>query len=511
MKPWVRNIACLLAGVAFASAAEAPLQMSVFAVADDVLKYLATPADRDKAAAIFREMHITGIFLEGRRGDTYVSPETMRPIRDYFVSKGFRVSGGIATVPGQQFAAREDGKSGWINFQDPKSQRDLANFFHENAQVFDEIIIDDFYCTNDKSPMSEKARGGRAWGDYRRDLLVGLLQPMVFQPARAARPDVRLIIKYPQWYDRFHLFGYDPARMSKPFDRVWVGTEVRNPQTRRMGFVQPTEGYMNFRWITSVAGEKVFGAWFDHIECTPQNFVDQAYQSVLAGARELTLFHMGDVMEGHPGHALLKRAWGELSALKEKVRARSLQGIPFYKPVDSASDENVFLMDYLGMIGLPVVPASQYPAEAKVAILGVQAAGDPEIAAKMRKHLARGAKLILTPALVQKLGKTGEDLAKRRGVEVWKVRTFSEEDYARAGERLLAPNKLDWVEMPQGQLDPIRNRFLAPLGVKLSAPAGVAFYMFGGARCFYNFLDHPVEVVLNGQKVPIAANSLAWR
>src|ERR1035437_5596073 len=168
MKPWLRNIACLLAAVAFASAAEAPLQMSVFAVADDVLKYLATPADRDKAAAIFRDMHITGIFLEGRRGDTYVSPETMRPIRDYFVSKGFRVSGGIATVPGQQFAVREDGKSGWINFQDPKSQRDLANFFHENAQVFDEIIIDDFYCTDDRSPMSEKARGGRSWGDYRR-------------------------------------------------------------------------------------------------------------------------------------------------------------------------------------------------------------------------------------------------------------------------------------------------------------------------------------------------------
>jgi hypothetical protein len=504
MRTWVCTIAGWLIAAACACAAEPPLQMSVFAVADDVLKYLTTPGGRDQAAAVLRDLHITGIFLEGRRGDTHVPPETMRPIRDYFLAKGFRVSGGIATVPGRQFAVREDGKLGWINYQDPKSQRDLAGFFRENASVFDEIVIDDFYCSDDRSPMSEKARRSRSWGEYRRDLLTGLLQPMVFQPARAVRPGVRLIIKYPQWYDRFHLFGYDPARMSEPFDRVWVGTEVRNPQTRRMGFVQPTEGYMNFRWIASVAGDKVFGAWFDHIECTPQNFLDQAYQSVLAGARELTLFHLGDVMEGHPGHALLKRDWDALGALKERVRARPLGGIPFYKPVNSDSDENVFLMDYLGMIGLPVVPASQYPAEAKVAILGVQAAGDPELAAKMKRHLAHGAKLIVTPALARKLGKLP-------GVEVWNVRTFSEDDYTRAGERLLAPTKVAWLEMPRAQLDALRNRFLAPLGVKLSAPAGVAYYMFGDAHCFYNFLDHPVEVVLNGQKVPIAANALVWR
>ena len=49
---------------------------------------------------------------------------------------------------------------------------------------------------------------------------------------------VRLIIKFPQWYDRFHLFGYDPPRMAEAFDKVWVGTEVRNPLTRRGGLNQ---------------------------------------------------------------------------------------------------------------------------------------------------------------------------------------------------------------------------------------------------------------------------------
>ena len=152
---------------------------------------------------------------------------------------------------------------------------------------------------------------------------------MMIDPARAARPDIRMIIKFPQWYDRFHLFGYDPPRMAALFDQVWVGTEVRDPKTRRMGYVQPTEGYMNFRWLASVAGTKTTGAWFDHIECPANVFADQAFMSVLAGARELTLFRLGDLMEGHPGDAVLARRMPELFELAAKVSGKQPHGCRF--------------------------------------------------------------------------------------------------------------------------------------------------------------------------------------
>jgi hypothetical protein len=99
----------------------------------------------------------------------------------------------------------------------------------------------------------------------------------------------------------------------------------------------------------------------------------------------------------------------------------------------------------------------------------------------------------------------------RGTVMVWNVRTFSEADYQKTQERLLAPAKLGLPEMPRALADDLRQRMMAPLGVALSAPAGVAYYMFGNAQCLYNFNDGDVEVILNRQPLKLAANALMWK
>ncbi|NUQ11759.1 MAG: PD40 domain-containing protein, partial [Gemmatimonadaceae bacterium] len=347
--------------VTSALADDQSLRISVYATAGDVLRHLGSDEQCERVLAALKPLGVSRLFLEGRRGDEYVPAAQLGRVRDFFLRHQIQSAGAIATVPGADFGIRQNEALGWLNWTTEKTQRDVAAFFAENAPVFDELIVDDFFCTADTSPVSAAERGPREWGEYRRELLVSLIQPVMLQPARRAHPSVRLIIKFPQWYDRFHLFGYDPVRMAAPFDQVWVGTEVRNPQTRRMGFVQPTEGYINFRWLRSAAGSKVRGAWFDHIECTAQNFVDQAFQSVLAGARELTLFRLGDLMENHPGDALLAAKLPELRDLAGKVGLQNPRGIAFYKPPDSDAGENLYLMDYLAMIGLPVLPAAAYP------------------------------------------------------------------------------------------------------------------------------------------------------
>ena len=489
-------------------ASDASLRVSVYATAGGVNRYLATEPGRRQAIAALKRLSVSKVFLEGRRGDEYVPPELLRAARDDFRQAGLEVAGGIATVPGKTFGVRQTGPLAWLDYEAGKTRRDIAAFFRENAAVFDEIIVDDFYCTMDVSPASERARGQRPWGEYRRDLLVSLIEPMIAAPARAVRPGISLIIKFPQWYDRFHLFGYDPARMPAAFDRVWVGTEVRNPATARMGFVQPTEGYINFRWLAAVAGAKVEGAWFDHIECTARNFLDQAYQSVLAGARELTLFSLFDVMEGHPGHALLRAAMPELRELALKVRRAPLRGVAYYKPAGSDAGDNLYLMDYIAMLGIPVVPVAQYPAGAKAAILGVQAAADTALLEHMRRHVDSGATLVLTSGLLQRLGDEGARLvaAGRGRVLVWNVRTFSEQDFRDAGEYLLAPRELDLSAMR-----PPREALLAALGIRFSAPPGVALYLFGTAQCLYNFHSRPVRVRIDGADLNLGANALLWR
>jgi hypothetical protein len=443
----------------------------VYATAGDVNRYLGTAEGREGVSETLRRFQASRLFLEGRRGDEYVEPERLAELREYFRGKGVRTTGAIATVPGKQFGVRQNEKLGWLNWEAEKTRRDVGRFFTENAAVFDEIIVDDFYCTADTTSESERARGARGWGQYRQDLLVSLIEPLM------RRPGVRLILKYPQWYDRFHRFGYDPERMSAKVEEVWVGTEVRNPETPRMGYVQPTEGYINFRWLRSVAGAKVKGAWFDHIECTAQNFVDQAWQSVLAGAEELTLFHLGDLMEGHPGHAPFLKAWPEMERLAAMVRGQEARGVPFYKPAGSDGDGDLYLPDYLAMAGLPVAPVARYPEGAPVVVLGAQAADDP----RLREHL-RGT-VVVTPALVKRLGQ------QPLGTVLWPISTFREEDYRATGEWLLAPKPLR-LELPQ------RNQVLRPLGLRLEAPWGVAFYWIGGQQIFYNFRSEAVEVRL---------------
>ncbi len=572
-KPGWPGIASLifLATCLCAFAAKDPLRVSVYCTAGDIQQHLSTPVGRERVLVVLQRLKVSRLFLEGRRGDEYVSPQQLRELRDFFAAKGIECSGGIATVPGAKFGVRQTGGLDWLNWESPKTRADVAGFFTENAPIFDEIIVDDFYCTGDVSPESDQARGGRSWGEYRRDLLVSLIQPMIVQPTRAANRRTRLILKYPQWYDRFHLFGYDPPRMSAPFETIWVGTEVRDPQTRRMGFVQPTEGYMNYRWLTAIAGKKVRGAWFDHIECSAQNFVDQAYQSVLAGAQELTLFRLGDLMAPHPGDAMLAERLPELQELANRIRGKSRRGIAFYKPPGSESSENMYLADYLGMIGLPVLPVAEYPKDARVTFLPVQAAADPKVMEKMRRHLQSGATLILTPALLQALGAESFALA---GVElvagqaaleaihflmgdnsvatempvelgavlkaagcavpvmamldgravpfltrraagkgqvfVLNVRTFSEEDFGQQGEWLLAPRPLGLPRIPQPLADSLRADLMSPLGVPFGAPSGVSLVLVGREACVYSFLDQPAQVQFGTEAVELPAHGLAW-
>ena len=563
-------LAFILFSTAVAFGAQpAGLQVSVYCTAGDVEHYLTAPEGRRRVLETMRPLGVTRLFLEGRRGDEYVAPQQLQELRAFFATNGIACSGGIATVPGANFGTRQQGELGWLNWESRQTQTGVAEFFTQNAPVFDELIVDDFFCTGDVSAASHAARGARSWGDYRRDLLVSLVQPMIVQPTRQASRHTKLIIKFPQWYDRFHLFGYDPPRMAANFAEVWVGTEVRNPLTRRMGFVQPTEGYMNFRWLTSIAGRKVRGAWFDHIECSAQNFVDQAYQSVLAGAGELTLFRLGDVMEGHPGDARLASRLPELRELAADLRHQTRRGIAFYKPPGSTSEDNLYLADYLGMIGLPLLPVAEYPRAAAVAILPVQAAHDPQLLERMRRHLRRGATVVVTPALLRALGAEAANLAgveptaepqpakaseiqfadqrlrletpleldarlKATGCDVWQsaviagaavplltskaigpgrlcvlnLRTFSEEDFRASGEWLLPPRPLGLPVIPTELANDLRRHLLGPMKLDFRSPAGVTLVLGGQRAWLYSFRDESTQVQFNGKSHTLPPHGL---
>ncbi len=533
------------------------LRMSAYLTAGTV-KRVATERNfrRDAVRRAFR-FGVTKVFLEVYRGGTVLTEDELIRARDHFESEGIATAAGIATVPGGDVGVRQEGPLGWFNWQNPKTAEDLEPIVRMAARVFDEFVLDDFFCTGDVSAESLEARGGRSWSEYRRALMTELATSLFIDPAREENPDITMIIKYPQWYDLFHRFGYDVAAESPLFDKVWVGTESRGFYTQRFGFMPPYEGFVNYRWIADVSGPHTQGAWFDHGDCDANDFVDQAYQTVLAGAPEITLFNFNNLMEGHPGHLAFREQYNHMADLAGVVKEHPVTGVAAYKPPNSEAGLDINIIDHIGMLGVPIVPVATYPADALVVFLPTQAAADPGIADLVDGSLRNGARVIMTRGFLSAmanrrtpvLSEADADLAKaakigfngdrtaidpplnvakgpdsgaaialltaydggeavpfltraavgKGTVHVLNTYTYTQEDFDAVGEVLLAPQPLGLMNVPDEWAGTIRRAFIEPFGYEFTAPARVTFQPLGDTGCFIdNFRDEPAtfELVL---------------
>ncbi|MGA1235881.1 MAG: hypothetical protein ACO34E_03355 [Limisphaerales bacterium] len=542
-----------------ARALQGDLRLSTYITAHTVQAL--SDDDRSLAASVpvLRSMGISKVYLEVYRSGLVVSRDRLERVRDFLLERGYPVAAGIATVPGGDFGVAANAGLGWFNWQAAKTQDDLRQVVRTAAAGFDEFIVDDFLCTGDLSEESLVARGDRSWPEYRQDLLTRLAGEVFIQPAREVNPDIRMIIKYPQWYDRFHLFGYDVARESPVFDAIWVGTETRGARTQRFGFTQPYEGFVNYRWISSVAGQSPGGGWFDHGDCDGPDFVEQAWQTVLAGAQEIVLFNYSNLAAGHPGHALLREDFPALARLARAVREHPVVGTPAYKPVNSDAGSDLYLMDALGMLGIPILPVARFPQDAPVVFLPTQAAADGDVFASIETALGQGRDLVLTAGFLGAMRGRAEaiELARiagvselpipstitarqldwpgnRRAVEpalrlhgalrpstattllaadghpfvtlhtirdsrVWVLNshTYSQEDFDAVGEVLLPPTPLGLLEIPDACAAVLRQAFLGHRQLILEGPPRVTLQPLGDAGwLIQNYNEEKVSLKL---------------
>jgi hypothetical protein len=532
------------------------------------VEQLATDADyRTRVWATIERMGITKVYLEVYRGGHTVPPAQLVQVRDWLRERDIGVVGGIATVPGGDVGVRQVGPLSWFNWQNAKTQRDLRRIIRDSAPVFDTFIVDDFLCTGDVSEESRQAKGERSWGQYRRELLTELSQSIFVGPAKEVNPDITMIVKYPQWHDRFHLFGYDTATFPRIFDQVWVGTETRGRNTQRYGFVQPYEGFINYRWLAGIAGVKIGGAWFDHGDCAEHDFLDQAYTSVLAGAPELVFFNLGNVVAGHPDHEQVVAQFAALADLAAHVREHPVVGVAAYKPANSDPAGDMYLLDYLGMLGIPLVPVHEFSAEAPVIFLPAQAAADPDLHDHVNKARARGAHIIVTTSLLLTwpqsaelaavlgvdpdirsdpehtfcLGGTidapidleapipvrpGSDdiictdglkgqLFMRRtptgdgSITLLNTHTYSQADFDAVGEVLLCPRPLGLLSLGGPGLAALRTAFNGGESSAFEGPTSVTYHPFAGAKqgaCVLQNFNHTavdVSLVLPADRISL--------
>lgn len=535
------------------------LKLSVYITAQAVDQLLSTEAGRREALALFKANGITTAYVEVYRSGMVVPNELLKSVTAFFKTNGFEVVGGIATVPGGKFGKAQEGRLGWFNWENKKTRDDLEHLMDSISPIFDAFIVDDFLCTADTSLESKTAKKDLSWSQYRQNLLVDFSDRHLIGPAKKANPKIRMIIKYPQWYDRYHLFGYDVARQPAQYDEVAIGTETRNQYTKRFGFVQPYEGFVNYRLMSSLSGSKMRAAWFDHIECTEPDFIDQAYQSVLAGAKELILFNYFNFIEGHPGQHRLRYEFNHLADLAAAIAKHPVEGPAGYKPANSEAGGDMYVMDFIGMLGIPLIPYSQYPDKAEVLFLPTQAAADTTILEKIKKSMDQGGRVIMTSGFLTH-AKDGKQLAEMAGMEwpidhspllthaiilngqltqmdsvlqlgarlkttkaitdletsvdnqripylshnpagsiyVWNVHTFSDEDFRAVGEVLLCPNPLGILEIPRPWVNKLREVFVGKKAQVSDAPARMAIQPFGeGEIIVQNYNQQADSVTLD--------------
>lgn len=477
-------------------------RFSTLFTAQDVRGHLSTEVGLDKAIGWCKQTAVTKVYIESFRDGYQAERAALQHAKERFQTAGFAVSGCVTpTKVGKP-------STGWKEtiscYTDPPTQEKLQAIFEYTAGLFDEIMIDDFWftdCTCHECDDARRAKTvsvasrtyavtGDTWEDYRCELMVRMSRDRVLTAAKRVNPNARLIIKYPQWYDNFHERGYEVLRETADFDRIWVGTETRDYANKRWGGTVQYEAYFIMRWLGGMGGAKCGGGWYDWLGTTERTYLEQARQTVLAGARESFLFCYGGLQRdtGPKNVEALRANIPELLAVAKEVRARDILGIAAYKPANSHGENEKRVFDFIGMLGLPLAPCHEFPTNAPAAFFSAHALKDSQFAGKLSAFIQAGKPVLVTDGLARKLA----DTVKLDAPNVQVVAVKGD------------PKSL--LQLSQKELDELRASLLRPFQASFAAPNQVGLYLFrDGSWVVENFNDEPVTVRLNGQALQLTA------
>jgi len=393
-------------------------RIATFFPASAVTDLLADAGGLAKAVEGVKAMGAEHVFLEVYRGGHVADEAVLARARDAFVAAGIRVGGALTTTWGAGFGASavpqpvEQGSL--FCYLHPKTVEDISRVSGVGGRLFDEFMLDDFFFTNCECDACRAARGDGPWWAARNRILADFAAKAVIAPAHAANPDCTVIIKYPQWYDRFHQFGYDAAAQTAQFDAIWVGTETRDPHADdQFGPVQQAQSWSAYRWLCDVGGAKTLAGWFDPYGCDESSYVEQGYQNVLIGAPEVLLFNYASLHQDRyrPLLEALEGHWPRLRRWSAALGGARPAGVACYKPPNSFPRGEYYVFDYLTMMGLPTTMHATFPADAACVFCPGHALADPAAAERAREVIARGGTVLASAEFVRGLpAATAEDL-----------------------------------------------------------------------------------------------------
>ena len=375
---------------------------------------------------ISSQMKVDKIYLETHRDLNIVKADDMKRIIKFFKDRGVEVAGGIT------YTISEANNFQTFCYKNPEERAKAKEIIELTASLLDEIILDDFFFTDCKCDYCVEAKGNRTWTDYRLELMDDAALNVILGPAKKVNKNVKVVIKYPNWYDHFPALGFDLDFGPKHFDGIYTGTETRDA-VRSNQHLQPYESYLIWRYFDNLNPGHNGGGWVDTGGMRyMERYAEQLWLTVFAKAPEMTFFDyrqmLGGLRSSYRGPwqdaggtsfnyddmmkpvningkevtpTTMARAAGY--TMEQVDRTIGLLGNPIgvksYKPYQSTGEE--FLQNYFGMIGIPMDIVPEFPTDANMVILTEQAAADADIIKKMDKHLRSGKDITITAGFLR--------------------------------------------------------------------------------------------------------------
>ena len=420
----------LLATLALGAAAKGKYQnfkVSTYIRAQDVARMADEKFLKETWATVSTQVDLDKIYLETHRDAFTVDEKTMTKVKKFFLSKGLEVGGGITYTRSEP---RDFETYSYARENERQTVKEVAEY---TARLFDDFILDDFFFIDLKNDDEIAAKGRQSWTDYRLRLMAKAGRELVVEPAKKVNPKVKVIIKYPNWYDHFHGLGFNLEEEPLYFDGLWTGTETRDPAS-----AQHLQNYLSYnivRYFDNIAPGKNGGGWVDAggINMSMDRYAEQLHLTMLSKTPEIILWNymqLNDVKirpemrakwqdEGNnsfrydemtaPYAKDGKTVTPTTMARFASVTLRQTDalvgqlgrpiGIASYKPYHSSGEE--FLQNYLGMIGLPMDMHPQFLTDRQQILRTEQAANDPQVVEKIKLQLKRGGDVIITTGLLK--------------------------------------------------------------------------------------------------------------
>lgn len=420
---------CLLAimlGLLPAQAKHRNFKVSVYVRAYEVDKMKDTKWLESSWDKIASQLDVDKIYLETHRDLLIVDDATIEKAKAFFQKLGIEVAGGIT------YTINESNEFETFCYSDPEHRQTVRHIAEVTASHFDEFLLDDFFFTSCKSPIEIEAKGGMSWTAYRLKLMNDAAKNLVIGPAKAVNPKVKVIIKYPNWYDHFQGLGFNLEDGPQLFDGIWTGTETRNPDSNQ--HLQNYLSYNIIRYFENLRPGYNGGGWVDAggIQMSMDRYAEQLHLTAIAKARDVMLFAYNQLLDVPLADAF-RGAWqgsgtswdydqirapyqhgkqtvtpSSMARIADVVLRKADElvgqlgnpvGIQSYKPFHSLGED--FLQNYLGMSGMPMDMLPVFPTNRKVVLLTEQAACDPTIMEKIKRQLTGGHDVIITSGLLK--------------------------------------------------------------------------------------------------------------